>query len=80
MQIKLLGNDHPSLATTLNNLALVLRDEGKFSESEANLRRTLEIRRKHFGDDHPSVTAALTDLTNVITQGKQSEYGEAIRE
>ena len=80
MQKKFLGDDHPNLAATLNNLALVLREEGKLRESEATLRRVLEIRRKHFGDAPPSVTASLLELTNVPGAKENPGRREAIRE
>jgi hypothetical protein len=75
MQEKILGNDHPNLAATLNNLALVLREEGKLSESDATFRRVLEIRRKHYGDAPPSVTPSLLELTNV--PGAKENPGKA---
>jgi tetratricopeptide (TPR) repeat protein len=79
MQKKFLGNDHPNLVATLTNLARVLREEGKLSESEATLQRVLEIRRKH-GDAHPSVTASLLELTNRSGAEENPERLEAIRE
>ena len=75
IQGKFLGDAHPNLATTLNHLALVLCDEGKLSESEASLRRVIDIRRKLFGNDHPSVTASWVELTNVLALEKKSAKG-----
>jgi Tetratricopeptide repeat len=80
MQKKFLGNDHPNLVATLTNLARVLREEGKLSESEATLQRVLEIRRKHLGDAHLSVTASLLGLTNVPDTKENQGRLEAIRE
>ncbi|CUS08953.1 unnamed protein product, partial [Tuber aestivum] len=39
-----LGKDHPDTLTSVNNLALVLRYQGKYDESEAVNRRALEGR------------------------------------
>ncbi len=41
-----LGADHPDVATTLNNLALLYDDQGRYGEAEALYKRSLKIKEK----------------------------------
>ncbi|NDY74971.1 tetratricopeptide repeat protein, partial [Desulfobacter hydrogenophilus] len=50
-----LGPDHPSVATTLNNLAGLYESQGKYEEAEPLYQRALKIRETVLGPDHPSV-------------------------
>ena len=74
MQKKLLGNEHPSVASSLSNLAGLLRDEGKLGEAEGSFREALAIRRKLFGNDSAAVTNSLRHLAMILEkEGKLSE-------
>jgi tetratricopeptide (TPR) repeat protein len=53
------GPDHPNVATSLNNLAELLKATNRLAEAEALLRRALAIRETSFGPDHPLVAAGL---------------------
>src|SRR5262249_61953971 len=48
-----LGEGHPDTATSYNNLAIALRDQGKMAEAEALLRKALAIKLKALGEGHP---------------------------
>ena len=65
-------NDHldPDVATMLNILALVYRDQSKFKEAGALLNDALAIREKTLGPDHPAVAATLNNLA--VLYGKPS--------
>ena len=52
----------PDVATLLNILALVYRDQSKFKEAIALLNDALAIREKTLGIDHPAVAATLNNL------------------
>ena len=52
----------PDVATMLNILALVYRDQSKFKEASALLNDALAIREKTLGHDHPAVAATLNNL------------------
>ena len=58
-----LGEDHPDVATSLNNIALVLSDQGRLDEALVMHRQALDIRKRALGEDHPGVYA--TDLNNM---------------
>ncbi len=80
---KSLGYDHPSIATSLNNLALLYKTQGIYDKAEPMYRRALEIREKSLGKDHPSVAQSLNNLATLYdTQGKYEKaepmYGRAL--
>ncbi len=69
-----LGVDHPSVATSLNNLAELYKLQGKYSEAEPMYLRSLEIRERQLGADHPDVAQSLNNLAGLYySQGKYSE-------
>ena len=59
----------------MNNLAMLLRAQGKLPESETLLKETLEERRAALGPRHPDTLATERSLAQVAQQrkGKESE-------
>ncbi len=49
---KTYGSDHPEVATTLNNLGNVLREQGQLDEAKNLFQRALRIFQEVLGDDH----------------------------
>uniref|UniRef100_A0A8C2Q4W1 Kinesin light chain n=1 Tax=Cyprinus carpio TaxID=7962 RepID=A0A8C2Q4W1_CYPCA len=71
---KTLGRDHPAVAATLNNLAVLYGKRGKYKEAEPLCKRALEIREKVLGKDHPDVAKQLNNLALLCqNQGKYEE-------
>ncbi|RMX40819.1 hypothetical protein pdam_00006490 [Pocillopora damicornis] len=71
---KTLGEDHPAVAATLNNLAVLYGKRGKYKEAEPLCKRALEIREKVLGKDHPDVAKQLNNLALLCqNQGKYDE-------
>lgn len=71
---KTLGKDHPAVAATLNNLAVLHAKRNKFKEAEPLCQRALEIREKVLGKDHPDVAKQLNNLALLCqNQGKYEE-------
>ncbi|KAK4821842.1 hypothetical protein QYF61_004202 [Mycteria americana] len=71
---KTLGKDHPAVAATLNNLAVLYGKRGKYKEAEPLCKRALEIREKVLGKDHPDVAKQLNNLALLCqNQGKYEE-------
>jgi tetratricopeptide (TPR) repeat protein len=75
---KLLGNEHPDVATSLNNLASVLREAGKPAEAETTCREALALRRKLFGNDHPDVAESLDIMGNLVLRRGSPVEAETI--
>jgi tetratricopeptide (TPR) repeat protein len=65
---KLLGDEHPDVATSFNNLAALYESQGRYSEAEPLFQQALALRQKLLGDEHPSVATSfnnLADFTNL---------------
>ncbi len=59
---KLLGQDHPDYATSLNNLGMLYHDMGDYARAEPLYRRAMDIRKKALGEDQPDYAASLNNL------------------
>ena len=59
---KVLGKEHPDVATSLNNLAELYRLQGNYSKAEPLYLRSLAIREKVLGKEHPDVAQSLNNL------------------
>jgi tetratricopeptide (TPR) repeat protein len=60
------GNDHPNVATALNNLAGLLRATNRLAEAEPMYRRALQIDEASYGLDHPKVAILLNNLAQLL--------------
>ena len=63
-----LGADHPSTATSLNNLAALYESMGRYSEAEPLYLRTLEIWTKSLGENHPDTQMAWGNFRYLLQQ------------
>jgi tetratricopeptide (TPR) repeat protein len=69
-----LGDEHPDVATSLNNLAGLYESQGRYSEAEPLYRQALEMRQRLLGDEHPNVATSLNNLAGLYeSQGRYSE-------
>ncbi len=57
-----LGADHPDTASSLNNLALLLQDQGDLVGARPLHQRALAIRETALGPDHPATAMSLNNL------------------
>src|SRR5262249_37554015 len=65
---KALGPEHPDTATSLNNLALVLHDQGDLAAAPSLHERALAIKEKALGPEHPETSTGLNNLAFVLQQ------------
>ncbi|MFN6563709.1 MAG: tetratricopeptide repeat protein [Nostoc sp. ChiSLP01] len=71
---KRLGEEHPDVATSLNNLAALYHSQGRYSEAEPLYIQALALWRKLLGEEHPSVAQSLNNLASLYrSQGRYSE-------
>ncbi|MBW4652444.1 MAG: tetratricopeptide repeat protein [Kaiparowitsia implicata GSE-PSE-MK54-09C] len=63
---KLLGETHPDVATSLNNLASLYKDQRQYGESELLYRQSLEIRQLLVGEENLDTATSLNDLAVVL--------------
>ncbi|HAG84385.1 MAG TPA: tetratricopeptide repeat protein [Cyanobacteria bacterium UBA12227] len=70
-----LGNNHPDVATTLNDLAHLHYMQGRYSEAEPLHKRALSIGEQQLGKEHPNVATSLNNLA--LLYQAQGRYAEA---
>ena len=72
---KVLGPEHPNVATSLDNLALLYDVQGRYEKAEPLYLRSLAIREKVLGAEHSHVAASLNNLAALYNA--QGRYEEA---
>ncbi|ABW32967.1 TPR repeat domain protein (plasmid) [Acaryochloris marina MBIC11017] len=72
---KRFGTEHPDVATSLNNLALLHYNQGRYSEAKPLYDQALEMRQKLLGSEHPDVAQSLNNLALLFD--RQGRYSEA---
>ena len=70
IQEKELGPEHPHVALSLNNLAAVYLNQGKYADAESLYRRSLAIREKALGPEHRHVALSLNKLAELTEPGQ----------
>ncbi|MEH1999537.1 MAG: tetratricopeptide repeat protein [Nostoc sp.] len=69
-----LGEEHPFVAESLNNLALLYYSQGRYSEAEPLYIQDLALTRKLLGEEHLDVATSLNNLALLYySQGRYSE-------
>lgn len=61
----MLGQDHPDVATFYQNLALLYRDQGRYTEAEPLYLKALELRQRVLREDHPDVADSYNGLAGL---------------
>ena len=67
------GPDHPAVAMSLNNLALLYATQGNYAKAEPLYKRSLAIREKALGPGHPDVAASLENLAYLYRAKKRNK-------
>ncbi|MBN4004467.1 tetratricopeptide repeat protein [Nostoc sp. LPT] len=70
-----LGDNHPDIATSLNNLALLYEFQGKYNQAEPLFLQALELRQHLLGDNHPDIATSLGNLAYLYYS--QARYDQA---
>jgi tetratricopeptide (TPR) repeat protein len=73
---QLWGDEHPNIATSLNNLAYLYKSQGRYAEAQPLYEQALEMRKRLFAGDHPSVAQSLNNLA--LLYDSQGRYAEAL--
>lgn len=71
------GPDHPHVATSLNDLAVLFRETNRWIEAEQLSRRALAVRKAWYGPDHPDVAESLGNLAVLLQE--TNRFAEAER-
>ncbi|MEH2160842.1 MAG: tetratricopeptide repeat protein, partial [Nostoc sp.] len=68
------GDEHPSVAASLNNLAGLYYSQGRYSDAEPKYIEALSMRKRLLGDEHPDVATSLNNLAALYySQGRYSD-------
>ena len=74
MRKQLLGEAHPDVATSLNNLAGLYASQGRYSDAEPLYLEALAMRKQLLGEAHPDIATNLNNLAGLYaSQGRYSE-------
>ena len=69
-----LGEDHPQVAASLNNLAKLYCYQEHYSEAELLFLQALELTKRLLGEDHSDFAENMNSLANIYyLQGRYSE-------
>ncbi|CBJ32852.1 NB-ARC and TPR repeat-containing protein-likely pseudogene [Ectocarpus siliculosus] len=72
---KVVGPEHPDVASSLNNRAKLLRVQGKYAEADPLYLRAIEIGEKTLGPNHPALATRLNNRAGLLQ--RQGKYEEA---
>src|SRR5262249_47167118 len=72
-----LGPEHPNVATSLANLAVLYQLEGKYAEAELLHKRSLTIRETALGPEHPNVNVSLINLAILSFAADKPEVADS---
>ncbi len=72
---RILGEQNPSTAVSLTNLAEIYRSMGQYANAESLYRQAIEIRKAAFGEKHPETTTSVYNLA-MLFQSKR-DYARA---
>lgn len=64
---KVLGASHPEVAACANNLAVLLRGQGRHGEAEALYVRSIAIKERAMGPTHPQACQPAPPTNNLST-------------
>ncbi|MBN3962580.1 MAG: tetratricopeptide repeat protein [Nostoc sp. NMS8] len=72
---KCLGEEHPFVAESLNNLAGLYYSQGRYSEAEPLFIQALALRRQLLEEEHPDIAQSINNLAGLYKS--QGRYNEA---
>ena len=76
--LQVLGEEHPSVAETLNNIGLLLYTQGQMKEALPLYERALEIKRLAYGEMNPSVATSLNNLGSLYHRIGQFDHAASL--
>ncbi len=79
---KVLGPEHPNLASTRNNLAALYYIQDRYEEAEPLYKRSLHIAQKAFGSGHPNVVTIQENIASFYQSWgnyKAEKQGNAVK-
>ena len=78
MRKQLLGETHPNVASSLNNLAILYKNQGRYELAETLYLQALQMRKQLLGESHPDVASGLNNLANLYKKQGRYELAETL--
>jgi Tetratricopeptide repeat len=72
-----LGKEHPDTLTSMNNLATVLKDQGKYEQAEEMLRQIFGLSETVLGNGYLSTLMSMNNLTMVLRVSKLGQLAKS---
>ncbi|MEM6254671.1 MAG: tetratricopeptide repeat protein, partial [Cyanobacteria bacterium P01_D01_bin.156] len=72
------GEEHPSVATSVNNLAGLYESQGRYEQAEPLYQQALAMRKKLLGEEHPSVATSVNNLAGLYESQGRYEQAEPL--
>jgi tetratricopeptide (TPR) repeat protein len=72
------GSNHPSVAVSLNNLALLYQAQGQYAQAEPLCTRSLAIREDTLGPNHSDVATSLENMAELYRQSGRAKEAELL--
>jgi tetratricopeptide (TPR) repeat protein len=69
---KTLGENHPNVATGLNNLALLYKTQGRYEEALPLFQRALAIFEKSLSSEHPNTKTVAENYAALLEKMSES--------
>ena len=76
IQLNKFGEDHPSVATSYNNLGFSCHTKGNYDKAIEYNEKALRIQLNKFGEDHPDIATSYNNLA--YTWNRKGIYDKAI--
>ena len=76
IELKTLGVEHPSVASSYNNIGLTWKNKGEYDKALEYYEKCLAIRLKTLGGEHPDVASSYNNI-GIIWKNK-GEYDKAL--
>ena len=70
------GEEHPLVANSLNNLAELYRNQGKYTEAEPLYQRSIAILLATLGENHPNTQTVMMNYFRMLSQVSDEELTE----
>jgi tetratricopeptide (TPR) repeat protein len=74
-----LGEEHPDIAATLNNLGVLYQDQAKYSKANPFFKKAIEIMEKAFGKDSPLIVLDLTNYADFLQKTNKNREATKMR-
>ena len=75
---KRLGEEHPNIATSLNNLAVLYENQGRYEAAEPLYLEALELYKKLLEEKHSRVATSLNNLASLYKNQGRYEIAEPL--